>query len=239
MKKSSLCVVLIIASIILSGCSQANITAPEVTEAPTPVITEAPKVTIPDIAGIELSDAKNVLSSMGFIPAVSEEYNETVGKGLVINTKPAIGSEVSPNSKVTVRMSKGPKKVTSKSSYMHWTYVGRGKDEWVFYSPYIENKILYINCHSVLFGTAFDWKDRYSEGHGGGFASVNDTFAKVVPCEVKYSTQHVDAGKSTGFVISVPLTEITQDRPTDMYFRFGIIVNGVERELLCDVSMTW
>lgn len=194
---------------------------------------------IPDIKGIDVNDAKSVLSSMGLIPSLEYIYSNTMDKDLVIGTKPSIGTKVESNSKVTIQISKGPSRIDSVSSYMHWDYVGRAKDEWQFYDPYIEDEVLHLHCTEVIYGTSFEWKDRNNSGYAAGSASINDTFDKTVPVKLYYSDQKVAAGKAQDFKLEVPLSDLNVDTPTDMYFKVAIIVGGREKELTFNIAINW
>ena len=122
---------------------------------------------------------------------------------------------------------------------MNWTYISNATDNWQFYSPYIVDDTLYIECYDVVFGSSMEWRDRYDEGEASGTVAMTDTFDKVVPARVKYSKRSTRANEHQAFTVVVPLTELTTDRPTDMYFKIGIKVGNREQNLLFSISMTW
>lgn len=197
-------------------------------------------IKVPDITGILESDGRNVISSLGLIPNVEYEHSDTVVKGEIIRCEPACGTEVALASKVTIYVSSGPLRIQSLDSYSNWTYIRRGvEDNWEFYDPYIEDGVLYIACYNVTFGTAMTWRDRYNEGKASGTASVNDTFDKVVPVSLVYTKQSWNAGESQSFVIQVPLNDLNVEKPTDLYFRIGISVDGSSEDLSVNFSMSW
>lgn len=202
--------------------------------------TDSNKVAIPDIVNIEYTDAKNVLSSMGFIPQVEYENSDTVSEGCVIRCTPQVGALAEKGSKVICYVSKGSSYTISKDSYANWTYITYGiEDEWEFYSPYINDGVLYIECFNVVFGTAMEWRDRYNEGSAAGTASINDTFDKVVPVRVEYEKRKTEANEPQSFTIIVPLSELNVSKPTNMYFRVGITANDQDTNLVFNFSMTW
>lgn len=65
-------------------------------------------VAIPDVAGKKESDAKGLLEAAGFVLGdKTEEYSDTVEKGLVIGTNPAVGTDAEKGSTVSLIVSKG------------------------------------------------------------------------------------------------------------------------------------
>lgn len=201
---------------------------------------DANLITVPDVVDISLSDAKNVVSNMGLIPHIEYKYHDTIPEDNVIKCDPAVGETISKGQSVTLIISKGPQMIHSNDSYANWTYITYGvEDEWEFHHPYIKDNTLYIECHTVTFGTAMTWRDRYNEGCASGTASINDTFDKVVPVRVEYEKQRVSANESQSFTIKVPLENLDVTKPSNMYFRIGISANGQDTDLIFDFSMTW
>lgn len=211
--KKALSLILALA-LCLGLCACGNTTA-------TPIATTKPdnRIAIPDIADIDEVTAKNVLSSNTLIPAVKYEYNEDVEEGNVIRTEPSIGTKVDPNTKVTIIVSKGPSFLRSSDARIEWYYLSDKEDDWEFYSPYIENGILYIECHNVTFGCSMTWQDTYNKGYLIGDASITDTFDKRVPVSAKYQKQSWKANESQSFTLEIPLNELSVSRPTDLYIR--------------------
>lgn len=65
-------------------------------------------VAIPDVAGKKESEAKGLLEAAGLvIGEKTEEYSDTVEKGLVIGTNPAVGTDAEKGSTVSLIVSKG------------------------------------------------------------------------------------------------------------------------------------
>ena len=219
---------------LLSGCSAV---APAVN---TPIATEAPTVVVPDLVDVLEEDGRTILTGMGLVPKLEYIHDDTVPKGNIISCSPDCGTPVAPNSKVIVYVSKGPAVVTAASSYASWTFITNGvADDWEFYNPYVEDGHLYINCHTVTFGTTMTWRDRYNKGHASGTVSINDSFDKTVPVEVRYTQQSVSAGQAQSFTIVVPLQDLDTDKPTDLYFKIGITVGGKDTDLSFSFAITW
>lgn len=226
--------------VLLCGCA-GNASSSAIAESESAMATEPPveTVKVPDISEAAESDGRNVLSTMGLIPVVEEMSSDDVEKGIIINTSPAAGSEVEPNSKVKIYVSSGPNRIDSKNSYGHWQYVGKAEDDWKFANPYIEDGNLYIYCE-VVFGTAQKWQDEYGQGYGGGFVSINDTFDKTVPLEVLYDTQSWNAGDKQKFTIKIPLSDLGVDKPTDIYCKLAMGDKGnTVKYLEVNFTMTW
>lgn len=196
-------------------------------------------VTIPDVVNIELTDGKSVLTNMGLLPVIEYEFSDSIEKDKIVRTNPSIGSDVDENSKITLYVSKGPSLIHSKDSVITWYNISNQQDDWQFSSPYISENILYIECYDVIFGSAMIWEDRYNEGFGFGTASVNDTFDKVVPVDIKYEKQSYGAGEAQSFTLIVPLSDLEVDKPTDLYLRLGAKVNGNYKEININFSITW
>jgi serine/threonine-protein kinase len=66
------------------------------------------RVPLPDVNGLSRAEALLLLKKAGFRPRAEEHASATVPAGLVIETVPPAGSELHPNSIVTVLVSSGP-----------------------------------------------------------------------------------------------------------------------------------
>ncbi len=77
------------------------------------VISEGPELRqVPDVVGKSQSDANKALTAAGFKVKVSEDYSETVKKGVVISQSPISGVFVMVGTRITILVSKGPQLVT-------------------------------------------------------------------------------------------------------------------------------
>lgn len=63
---------------------------------------------VPDVDSMTETDASNALTAVGLRPQVEQAFHDEVESGLAIGTDPAAGSEVAPDSLVTLHISKGP-----------------------------------------------------------------------------------------------------------------------------------
>ena len=196
-------------------------------------------LTVPDVYDTDEVTAKNVLSSNGLIPAVKYEYDDVIEEGNVIRTQPQIGDTIQKNSKVEVYISKGARKIESKDSRIYWYNVGSKMDTWEFYSPYIEDGTLKINCYNVVFTKKVEWQDRYNEGRLIGNASINDTFDKTVPVSAKYSKQKFNANEAQSFILEIPLKDLDVSKPTNMYIELFAKVDNRVQDIRVNFTMTW
>ncbi|GAA0953236.1 Stk1 family PASTA domain-containing Ser/Thr kinase [Nonomuraea longicatena] len=71
----------------------------------------AAKVTVPVLIDQELTDVEKKLQELGLTFSVTEEFNSDVKKGVVMDSKPAAGSEVDKGSSVALVVSKGAERV--------------------------------------------------------------------------------------------------------------------------------
>jgi hypothetical protein len=212
--------ILLALSIALTGCS-------------------APKAKVPDLSGSDLTSAKAVLTNLGLVPTVQEIYSDTVDADLVVKTKPAFGTEVDPNAKVTIIISKGPKTVYASDSQLSWTYVSYGEDDWNFSNPYIEDGKLHVDFTSVKLMANVKWKDDQDNGYGFGLASITDTFDKSIPLQLNWNRQYSSYGEEQSFEIVVPVTDLEVQKPTNLYMKLYAYVDGSDDEVSVDLSITW
>ncbi|WP_045075969.1 Stk1 family PASTA domain-containing Ser/Thr kinase [Psychromicrobium lacuslunae] len=75
-----------------------------------------PTVPVPTVAGKLETDAVITLSNVPLRPRVIQVNSDTVESGKAISTDPAEGTEVPPNSEVTVKISKGPANIVIPTS---------------------------------------------------------------------------------------------------------------------------
>jgi hypothetical protein len=209
----------LILSIFLSGCSSS--------------------IAIPDVAGSDVDTAKAVISSLGLVPTVEEEYSEFIASGLIIRTDPKNGEQLSAGSKILLVLSKGPRRVETKNSTLEWTNLTYGQDKWEFTAPYIEDDTLNIDFSSVVFKAKVEWKDEQENGYGFGQAAINDTFDKAVPLKILYKKQTHSAGQKQDFTVQVPLSDLNESKPTTMYLQLVALVNGYEQDINLTLTATW
>jgi hypothetical protein len=197
------------------------------------------KIKVPDLAGSDLDSAKILLTNLGLVPIVTEEYSDDVAEDAVIGTEPNAGFDADPSAQVTILISKGPKLVYSANSTMQWTYVSYGEDEWQFENPYIEDGKLHIKFTNVKLQAVVKWKDEQGNGYGFGLASITDTFNKTVPLQINWERQYSNFGQSQDLEVVVPMTDLDVQRPTNLYMKLYAYIDGSDEEVKLDLSITW
>ena len=68
-------------------------------------------VPVPDVAGLAVADAQMALEAEGFVITTTDQASDEVEEGLVIETNPAAGTEVAPETTVDMAVSTGPEDV--------------------------------------------------------------------------------------------------------------------------------
>lgn len=201
-----------------------------------------PLIEIPQIKGVDEETAKTLISKKGFIPKITYIYDDNVDIGLVVKTSPSIGSGANEDDVIDIYISKGPSLVRANDSTIQWYDVGSGSDDWDFYTPYIENDVLYIEC-TPTFATSFRWKDTHDDGLGFGEACINDTFDKTVPVVIRpidESNMRIKAGTETSFTIEIPISDLNENRPTTMYLKLiALDNNGNQLNIRINFTMSW
>lgn len=190
---------------------------------------------VPDVANTDEATAKSILSANSLIPSIKYIYDDTVEEGNVISTEPAALTTVSENTKITVYISKGPSYLEASDARISWYHLSDKEDKWEFYTPYIEEGVLYIKCDNVTFGCAMTWQDSYNNGTIIGIASVTDSFDKTIPVSAKYQKKSWKANESQSFTLEIPLKDLNTSKPTDMYLRLYTTEDNVR----VDFYMTW
>lgn len=80
-----------------------------------------PMVAVPSVATLSETDALNKLYAAGFKPSITRVQSNTVEKGTAIGTTPTAGSEIAPQSTVTLTVSSGPSVATIPASIVGQT----------------------------------------------------------------------------------------------------------------------
>ena len=191
----------------------------------------ASTVVIPDISSVDEATAKTLLSQKTLIPSIEYEFSDSIDKGLVIKTVPIIGSSVKQDEKVKIWISKGPRKITSSSSWVEWE---NGADEYDFFAPYIEDGILIIES-TMKFSKKYELKDYENGGAGYGRASINDTFSKTVPLAIETEDKIFSANTLESFKIKIPVNDLDVQKPTTIYIEFYLTTN----EYTMNFSISW
>ena len=128
----------------------------------------------------------------------------------------------------------------SVKSTISWTnvsdYLG---DHWNFYSPYIKDDVLYIECYDVSFGADLEWVAAEGKDYAVGLVSLDDTFEEYGAFKIDYEKAAVQSSEWNDFKISVPLSTLNVTEPTKLYFAAQVLVNGQESVLYFNISIEW
>lgn len=198
-------------------------------------------IKIPNIIGIDETSAKNILISKGIIPKIKYGYSDEQGKNLVYYVKPRIGRGIKEDDVVTVFVSLGPE------YYQLNNAVGIIEDidgiepfDWDngtkdFSVPYIMEGFLYIDiylrCTSQY--TLSFYKDF-------GTAAIKDEYDKTVPIEVLYKSEVINNnGELTEFTLKIPLNDLDEDTPTNIYTEFYFLVNEEIKAFKASFDLSW
>ena len=202
-------------------------------------------IVIPDIQNMDMDTAKTLLASKGLIPKVEYQYNNDFDYDMVIETNPAIGTEVTGDTPVTMYVCQGPVYYELPPSVAwFWNIEGIEDFSWGddgkpqtkgFSSVRVEEGYLYISmwlkCTSVY---------ELSFYENFGTAAINDTFDKTVPIEVIYDDVNVsNQGGTTEFEIKVPLSDLGVQKPTNLYTEFDFVVDGKRQTFKAKFALTW
>lgn len=128
--------------------------------------------------------------------------------------------------------------IHAESSKIWWTTVGSASDKWNFSNPYIVGDSLFIDCHTVTFGTKVQWNDN-GTGKLTGVASRSESFTLTAPVTGTYKKQTQAAGESGGLLLEVSLSDLYTDRPEKLYFRLSAYVNGKPTNVCIRFEITW
>lgn len=129
--------------------------------------------------------------------------------------------------------------IKAQSSYLTWTHVSSSADQWKFYTPYIEDNMLYIDFYSVTFQASVIWKDDKNTGMIMGEASGTEGFYSIVPLTAQYEQKINDAGVGQRILVKISLDELGEDRPEQLYLRFYAYINGQLQTINCNLTMEW
>ena len=197
-------------------------------------------VKIPDLSGTDLDSAKTLVTNLGLVATVTEQYSDEVETGLVMKTNPPAGTTVDQSSKLKIIISKGPKMITSKDSQISWTNVSYyGSDDWNFSSPFIEDGKLKINCNDVKLAASINWREDQDNGYGYGLASITDTFDKSIPLKLLWDRKYVSYGQKQDLEIVIPVTDLDVKKPTTLYLKLYGEINGDDDTVYLTFNITW
>ncbi len=199
------------------------------------------KIKIPDLEDVDEISAKTSITNKGLLPVIVYEYSDTVVKGNVTRTSPIAGSEVDPDTKVTIYVSSGPRSISAQDATVEWYHIDSSHpDEWSFYGLEICEGYLYIDCETT-FGTSFTLK-----GSGFGNASLTDSFDKYVPLTILDENlksfpenKEIKAGEVFKFCIKIPLASLDSERPTYVACEIVTLIDGRQDEIKVSFNASW
>lgn len=200
------------------------------------VATEASSV--PDVVGLTETIARAELEASCYQPNVVSYY-ALVPQGEVFATNPLPGEELEANETVTIYVSQRRTGVNpTGGAVARWLRSGEPNDEFSFGRPFERDDKLYFPIRAT-FPTTFDWRDDFDKGTGFGTALISDDFDKVVPVVVFYANQRAEAGVEQFFTVEVPLSDLTNQRPTTVSLRLVIRVGSRDAILHPEFNITW
>ena len=191
-------------------------------------------VIMPDVYGVVAKDAAEILRQLGLSALYTEQYAEYT-EGTVFRLSCTPGEKIKKGSKVTLYVSKGPRKIESKSSTITWWHVkGSNSDDYEFENPYIYEDTLVIKLDATL-------NSEYSlRWRGYGTACITDRFDKTVPIEVKYKDEQIKKGETQAITLRIPLSDLDVKKPTTLSVELQLYRGKqTETQIRLDFTMTW
>lgn len=199
-------------------------------------------IIVPDIRETEEQTGENVLSSIGLVPLVIEEFSDVIEQGKIIRTDPKEKTEVDSGSKVTMFVSQGMEIVNVKDgNWYAWYVEGSQEDEYQFLSGHIEGNELILKMR-VVYNSVYPmtWENVALNNYGYGNASTNDSFSeKVVPIKVYYDDFVITKGSPQNIVLRIPLEGLGTNRPVKVYTQLAASINGNFEYIKIEFTFNW
>jgi len=173
-------------------------------------------IIIPDISLVDESTAKTLLAQKTLIPNIQYEFSDSIEEGLVIKSEPEIGSTAKPDDKITIFVSKGPKKIYASNSNVTWDD-SRDKFQY-FEDPFIEDGYFVLDVE-LKFYKSYELLEFEQRNEGYGRASISDTFDKVVPLIIETEDKVLDPKDFEKLRIKIPVKDLDVQKPTTLYFQ--------------------
>jgi len=123
--------------------------------------------------------------------------------------------------------------IYASDSVIKWYSVDSVKDEYILYTPYIENGYLYIDIEAQINAL------NTVQYRGFGSASITDTYDKVVPIEYEYEKSTVTKGEYQDITIRVPLQDLEVQKPTTLYCELAIFYAGNHEDINLEFNISW
>ena len=204
----------------------------------TPEPTAEQTVRMPNLHGLSVEEAKEMLGQLGLLVRTVEKYSDdNVAEGRIMNQSYRAASDVKAGSIVTLTVSKGPIYVYSQHcTWRAWWVKGSEGDNYDFDGmPYICYDELVIPLKAVM-------NSKYKHlWRGYGTASVTDTFDKVVPIVVEYEQEEMKKGEEQRIVIRIPLQYLNVERPTTISTKLEMYYGNKKNEesVRIDFTFSW
>ena len=202
--------------------------SPSPTPRPTPTATPA----LPNLNGLTLDEASNVVRQYGLIPEIDYEYSNTYREGVVCRYNKRNNSQ-----RVVLYISKGPSYISAQHSTIHWFYVtGSNSDDYEFTNPYIVDGTMYIEM-DVQLNSSYLFYFR-----GYGTACINDTFDKAVPIQVEYEKEEIRKGETQHVILKIPVNDLDVKKPTTLSVKVEMYrgkQKSTEEAIRLDFTISW
>lgn len=201
-------------------------------------------IKIPDISELKEDEGALILSGKGLIPKREYKYHDSVERGMIIGTEPAIGSRIDGDAPVTLFVSMGPEIFDLKNAVGYIMNVaGVDPFSWgdngdkrtkSFDMIVIKNELCIIITLGMKSAEELEFFRTF------GYASVNEDYSDSVIADIEYSSKTIDnTGNDTTFTVKVPLSELENDRPKSIYIKLDFSVGGNPETLKAGFDLSW
>lgn len=249
MKKKVICVLFAAALLVsFAGCGNRKNDGTESSSEQTASVTTSAQtedlLKIPDISGLKEDEGTLVLAGKGLIPKREYVYNDNVERGMIIGTEPEIGSRVSGDAAVTVLISMGPETfelnnavgyIMNVSGVEPFSWGDNGETQTKSFNMFVFRNELWV---TISLGMKSNKKLEFFREFG--YASVNEDYSDAVISDIIYGSKEIDnSGADTAFIVKVPLSELENDRPKNIYIKLDFSVGGEPETLEAGFNLSW
>lgn len=208
---------------------------------------------VPNILGTDIDSAKQVLTALGLIPIVIEEYSE-YSEGKVFSTIPKADTVIEKGSPVTVKLSKGYDYIGCDS------FTGRLSctDDYRYGSWNTGNAeinggvlrlTLYIIDFEELIKATGELKSKSEFLNNSVTASTDKDMNQSVPVNFKYEKRETSrVSEFSGFntlkskvdiTVEIPLEQLNTKMPSNIYLRVPFTYANEDHSFLFSLSFLW
>ena len=204
-------------------------------------------VYIPDIEHTDAESAKIILAQKGIVPKFEYEYSNDHKYDTVIRTEPGIATAINKYDSVTIYICAGPL-YREASNTIGWINNIDGIDDFMWASEDpdgVGTKDFKYACvkegyFSVRISLNCNSKHDLSFYGDFGTASLTEDFSKSVPMKVIYDSKEIDnKGGLTRFELQIPLDDLGEKKPTNIYTKNDIVVNGERETFETEFTLSW